>query len=91
MIFKQIVSACRKAGIVREVYTFVDSSKIEACIDTWRVRDKAVADTKNDQRGDDNNPTMNNSNLEDCNSDPDARFGVRGKNDIWLATSGTSR
>jgi len=27
---------------------------------------------------------MNNRNLEEYSSDPDARFGVKGKNDIWL-------
>ena len=83
-IFKRIVEACRKAGIVREVYTFVDSSKIVACVDTWKARDKAIVDAENDERDDDNNPTMNNSNLSDYSSDPDARFGVKGKNDIWL-------
>ena len=83
-IFKKIVEACRKQGIVREVYTFVDSSKIVACVDTWKARDKAIADAKNEERDDDNNPTMNNSNLDQYSSDPDARFGVKGKNDIWL-------
>ena len=41
-IFKRIVEACRRAGIVREVYTFVDSSKIVACVDTWRGPDIEV-------------------------------------------------
>ena len=27
---------------------------------------------------------MNNSSLSDYSSDPDARFGVKGKKDIWL-------
>ena len=65
-IFKRIVEGCRKAGIVREVYTFVDSSKIGACVDTWRARDKALADAENEERDDDDNPTMNNSNLVSC-------------------------
>jgi len=83
-IFKRIVEACKKEGIVREIYTFVDSSKIVACVDTWKARDKAIEDAKNEERDDDNNPTMNNSNLEQYSSDPDARFGVKGKNDIWI-------
>lgn len=83
-IFKRIVEACRKEGIVREVYTFIDSSKIIACVDTWKARDKAIADVENEEKDDDNNPTMNNSNLKQYSSDPDARFGVKGKKDIWI-------
>ena len=30
--------------MIREFYTFVDASKIEACVDTWKARDKAVED-----------------------------------------------
>lgn len=83
-IFKRIVEALRKQGLVRESYTFVDSSKIVACVDTWKARDRAIADLKNQERDDDDNPTMNNRNLEEYSSDPDARFGAKGKNDIWL-------
>lgn len=83
-IFKRVVEALRGEGIVRQVYTFVDSSKVIACVDTWKARDKAIEDSENEQRNDDGNPTMNNKNLENYSSDPDARFGVKGKNDIWL-------
>ena len=83
-IFKRIVEALRQEGLVREVYTFVDSSKIVACVDTWKARDRAIADSENKERDDDDHPTMNNRNLEEYSSDPDARFGVKGKGDIWL-------
>jgi IS5 family transposase len=83
-IFKRIVDALRREGIVREVYTFVDSAKIVACVDTWKARDRAIADAENEERDDDDNPTMNNRNLARYSSDPDARFGVKGKDDIWL-------
>ena len=84
LIFKRIVAALRREGLVREVYTFVDSAKIIACVDTWKARDRAIADAENDQRNDDDKPTMNNQNLDQYSSDPDARFGVKGKRDIWL-------
>ena len=84
LIFKRVVEALRQESIVREIYTFVDSSKIVACVDTWKARDRAVADANNSERNDDDQPTMNNRNLKQYSSDPDARFGVKGKNDIWL-------
>lgn len=83
-IFRRITDALRKQGLVREIYTFVDSSKIVACVDTWKARDKAIEDLENEQKDDDGNPTMNNRNTQEYSSDPDARFGVKGKGDIWL-------
>ena len=83
-IFKRITKALRKQDLVREIYTFVDSAKIIACVDTWKARDKAIEDIENEEKDDDGNPTMNNRNTEQYSSDPDARFGVKGKNDIWL-------
>lgn len=83
-IFKRLVSSLKKERLVREVYTFVDSAKIVACVDTWRARDKAIEDEENKERDDDGNPTMNNRNLSEYISDPDARFGVKGKSNIWL-------
>lgn len=83
-IFKRIVKSLRREDLVRGVYTFVDSAKIVACVDTWKARDRAIADAENEQRDDDDKPTTNNKNLEEYSSDPDARFGVKGKDDIWL-------
>lgn len=83
-IFKRMVASLKKQGLVREFYTFVDASKIVACVDSWSARDKAIADAQNDQEDDDGNPTMNNKNIVNYSSDPDARYGAKGKNDIWL-------
>ena len=63
-IFKRITEALRKQGLVRESYTFVDSSKIVACVDTWKARDKAIEDIENEEKDDDGNPTMNNRNTQ---------------------------
>jgi IS5 family transposase len=83
-IFKRMVESLKQEGLIREFYTFVDASRIIACVDSWRARDKAIADTENEQRDEDGNPTMNNKNAGTYCSDPDARYGAKGKNDIWL-------
>ena len=83
-IFKRMVESFKEQGLIREFYTFVDASKIVACVDSWKARDKALADAKNMERDDDGNPTMNNKNAGEYSSDPDARYGAKGKNDIWL-------
>lgn len=83
-IFRKISDSLRKAGLIRGAFSFVDASKIEACVDSWRARDKAIEDAENQQRDDDNKPTMNNRNVEQYSSDPDARYGAKKKNDLWL-------
>ena len=83
-IFQKMVNSLKKEGLIREFYTFIDSSKIIACVDSWKARDKALADTKNQEKDYDGNPTMNNRNIESYCSDPDARYGAKGRNDIWL-------
>lgn len=83
-IFKKMVTSLKRQGLIREFYTFVDASKITACVDSWKARDKAIADIGNDEHDDDGNPTMNNKNISSYTSDPDARYGAKGKNDIWL-------
>ena len=83
-LFKKIGDSLESRGLIREVYTFVDSSKIVACVDTWKSRDKALADQENKEKDDDGNPTMNNKNVSEYSSDSEARYGAKGKNDIWL-------
>jgi IS5 family transposase len=83
-IFKRMVSSFKKEGLIREFYTFVDASKIVACVDSWKARDRAIADADNDENDEDGNPTMNNKNVSSYSSDRDARYGAKGKNDIWL-------
>ena len=83
-LFKRLTEALKKEGLSREFYTFVDASKIVACVDTWKARDKAIADAENIERDDDDNPTMNNKNVSEYRSDSDARYGAKGRNDIWF-------
>ena len=58
------------------------SKKLE--ISARQARDKAIADSKNSESDDNGDPTMNNKNVENYSSDPQARYGAKGKNDIWL-------
>ena len=81
---KKLIKSLKETGLVREIYTFVDASKIVACVDTWKARDKAIEDVQNKEKNNDDQPTMNNKNVGNYSSDPDARYGAKGKNDIWL-------
>lgn len=83
-IFNKIRVGLKTSGYMKEIFTFVDSSKIEAKVDTWRARDKAILDNSNDEKDDDGNPTMNNKNVSKYSSDPDAKYGVKGKKDVWI-------
>jgi len=83
-IFKTMVKSFKKEGLIREFYTFVDASKIVGRVDSWKARDKALADAENDETDDDGNPTMNNKNIKNYSSDPEARYGAKSKRDIWV-------
>jgi len=83
-IFNKIRDGLKTSGYIREIFTFVDSSKIEAKVDTWKARDKAIADRDNDQKDDDGNRTMNNQNVSNYTPDPSARYGAKSKKDIWI-------
>jgi IS5 family transposase len=83
-LFNRFQASMKQAGLISEVFTFVDASRLYAMIDTWKARDRAIADEKNDQKDDDGNPTMNNKNIEQYSSDPDARYGAKGKKDYWV-------
>ena len=83
-IFNTITGALEKAGLVGKTFTFVDSSSMIAKVSTWAARDKATEDNDNDEKDDKNNPTMNNKNIENYSSDPDARFGCKGKDKNWV-------
>jgi transposase, IS5 family len=53
-------------------------------VNVWKARDKAIEDEENKERDDDDKPKMNNKNVGRYSSDPDARFGCKGKKKFWL-------
>ncbi|MCB9026138.1 MAG: hypothetical protein H6625_07475 [Bdellovibrionaceae bacterium] len=62
----------------------MDASSMVAKVNIWKARDKAISDKKNEEKDDDDNPKMNNKNIENYSPDPEARYGCKGKNKFWL-------
>jgi len=73
-IFNYINKKCEEAGIIRNVFHFVDATSIISKETTWKERDKALAE------GED---SFNNDNAEKYGADKDARFGCKGKDKFW--------
>jgi transposase len=48
-IYGRIQKSLKDAGYIREVFTFVDASTLQSRVDVWKARDKAIADSENDQ------------------------------------------
>jgi len=83
-LFERVATSLKKAGLIREVFTFVDASELVARVDVWEARDRALEDKKNSETDDQGNPTMNNKNVGCYSSDKEARFGCKGKSRIWF-------
>ncbi len=83
-LFQKVNEAITKAGYVGNVFHFVDASALRSRVDVWAARDKAITDKEKDERDDDDKPKLNNQNLKKYSSDPEARFGCKGKNKFWL-------
>ncbi|MEM4235125.1 MAG: transposase, partial [Candidatus Methanomethylicaceae archaeon] len=62
----------REHGVIKDTFTFVDSSALRSRIDTWKARDRVVE------------KELNNKTVGEDTRDPDARFGCKGKNKVWL-------
>lgn len=74
-IFSQITKKAEQKGIMRKVFTFVDSSAIKAKETTWEERDKAIAEGEE---------ALNNKNVDKYSADKDAGFGCKGKDKFWF-------
>lgn len=87
-LFNAVRDALKRAGFIREVFSFVDASAIDACVDSWKARDKAKQlreQRKKERKIDpDSEKLLSNKNISDFSSDPDARFGCKGKDHFWL-------
>jgi len=83
-LFQEVNEALERAGYVGNVFHFVDGSALKSRINVWEARDKAQADKENDERDDDGKPKLNNQNVGKYSSDPDARFGCKGKSKFWF-------
>lgn len=73
-IFTRVRESLKSAGLIREVFTFVDASALVSKLSTWDDRDQAI------KRG---LETFNNKTAAKVGADKQARFGSKGKNKIW--------
>jgi len=83
-LFNRVRELLRESGLVREVFTFVDASQLLSRVNVWEARDRALADKENQERDEAGNRKMNNTNVGKYSSDPEARFGCKGKDHFWF-------
>jgi transposase, IS5 family len=67
--FNQVRESLRQAGLVREVFTFVDATQLISKLDLWQERDRAI------KAGIER---LDNATVSELASDKDARFGRKG-------------
>jgi IS5 family transposase len=83
-IFNRVRDSMKEAGLIREVFTFVDASSLKSKVDTWAARDKQIEESKKSKDDDGQGPKLDNKNLGNYSSDPDARFGCKGNDKFWI-------
>jgi len=74
-LFNKVREALIRDGMIREVFTFVDATKLVSKMSTWDERDKAI------KAGEEK---FNNAVAEKYARDKEARFGCKGKNKFWF-------
>ena len=82
-IFNQVREQLKQKGLIREIFTFVDSSQLISKIHLWNERDKTIAEglEKFNNQVIEKIKTTKNKNLKLI--DNQARFGCKGKNKHW--------
>lgn len=68
-LFNAVRDALSRAGLVREVFTFVDATQLISKMDMWRERDKSI------EAGE----KLSNETIAKLAVDPQARFGRKGR------------
>ena len=74
-LFNVVREALIREGMIREVFTFVDATKLISKMTTWEERDKAI------KAGEEK---FNNAVAEKYARDKEARFGCKGKDKFWF-------
>jgi len=74
-IFHKVNEAMKKKNLFGEVFTFIDASSIVTKTALWEERDRAIAAGQE---------KLNNANVAKYAADKDARWGAKGKNNIWF-------
>lgn len=73
-VFNALREMLRQRGLMKEFFSFVDSSVLIAKEQLWKERDAAIA-VKLEK--------LNNQTVAAVAADPDARFGCKGKDQYW--------
>lgn len=73
-LFQSINNRLESLGLFGNVFTFIDASAIVSKTALWEERDRAI------EQGE---QTLNNINVSKYAVDPEARWGAKGKNNIW--------
>ncbi len=73
-LFNRVREALKQQGLIREIFTFVDSSQLISKLTVWEERDRAI------EAGE---KKLNNRNVADYAKDRQARMGCKGKNKHW--------
>lgn len=68
-LFNSVREALQKAGLVREVFTFVDATQLTSKLSLWKERDKLIGPGEK---------KLGNETVAQVASDPQARFGRKG-------------
>lgn len=74
-LLKLINEKAKVAGMIGNIFTFVDSSAIKTKETTWAERDRAKKEGIE---------KLNNENIDKFSSDKDARYGCKGKEKYWF-------
>lgn len=73
--FNTINGLLKEKGFFGDVFKFVDASSIVTKTALWEERDRAIANGEE---------KLNNQNVKKYSADKDARWGAKGKNNIWF-------
>lgn len=73
-VFAAINARLQSLGLFGNVFTFIDASAMVSKTALWEERDRAIKDGET---------TLNNANVAEYATDKDARWGAKGKDDLW--------
>jgi transposase, IS5 family len=73
-LFNKFGDKLKAKGLVTNIFTFVDASKMISKMSLWEERDKAIAAGEE---------KLNNQNIEKYSADKDADYGCKGNKDFW--------
>lgn len=74
-MFNRVRDSLKAAGLIREIFTFVDATQLVSKMSTWADRDRAIKEGLE---------RFNNATAARIAKDKEARFGCKGKDKFWF-------